>query len=477
MSVPRSEVGTVKKLPRRILIISSIMLAALLLAAFAPSTLSHPRSIGLTPLAMSTTWKGEMAPLGKLAPVPCADCGLTGNGFAPAGADNGTSIYNFSGAESCPSTGSCVAIGYYSDTSGNVNAVIESLTNGKWTPKKAPLPPGGSGIVLDALACPAVGKCVAAGQYTNYLAEQEGLIETLIDGKWKPTTAPLPASAGTGANDGVLLDGLSCPRVSSCVAVGGFTDSDGQQGLIETLSSGKWAATEAPQAAGAGGVGVILDGLSCPAVSFCVTVGAGGGLGTASGLIESLSNGRWTPTTAPLPAGANGEMESGATTVSCSAVSSCVAAGYYVDTATNFTSVLVETLSGGKWAPSTTPLPSGSSLGISPSLSLSCPANGSCVIAGDYTNINGNQLGLIESFSAGKWTLTSAPLPHGAATNPMASLNAVTCPAAGSCVAVGKNATNDGSNALIETLSSGKWTSSAAPLPPSASAKLHFSTT
>ncbi|MGH9030030.1 MAG: protein kinase domain-containing protein, partial [Acidimicrobiales bacterium] len=92
----------------------------------------------------------------------------------------------------------------------------------------------------------------------------------------------------------------------------------------------------------------------------------------------------------------------------------------------------------------------------------SCPAVGSCVVVGFYVDVSGGSEGFIATLSSGSWTVITAPL-NGlgipAATNPNASLNAVSCPAAGSCVAVG---TYSGGG-LIEALTGGAWAPTSAP--------------
>ena len=53
---------------------------------------------------------------------------------------------------------------------------------------------------LTKVSCAAVGSCVAVGSYTDVNGARQGLIETLSDGKFTATTAPLaglnPAAAG-----------------------------------------------------------------------------------------------------------------------------------------------------------------------------------------------------------------------------------------------------------------------------------------
>ena len=105
-------------------------------------------------------------------------------------------------------------------------------------------------VVFDAVACPAVGSCTALGVYIGFDAVERGVFETLSKGTWTAADAPLPAN-GTGSsiafaqNNGASA--LACPAIGSCVAAAGYTDASGHlQGVLETLSGGTWTATEAP---------------------------------------------------------------------------------------------------------------------------------------------------------------------------------------------------------------------------------------
>jgi hypothetical protein len=77
------------------------------------------------------------------------------------------------------------------------------------------------------------------GYYTDSSGNQQGLIETLSGGTWTATTAPAGTLSPTAGTDPeVDFNSVSCPATGSCVAVGGYNDSSGnQQGLIETQSS------------------------------------------------------------------------------------------------------------------------------------------------------------------------------------------------------------------------------------------------
>ena len=84
---------------------------------------------------------------------------------------------------------------------------------------------------------------------------------------------------------------------------------------------------------------------------------------------------------------------------------------------------------------------------------VACPAAGSCVAPAAYVAGSGAVDVAFDTLSGGTWTAAEAPLPAGAATSKQnAYFNWVICPAPGDCVAVGAyTAGNGSSQPLIET--------------------------
>jgi len=359
----------------------------------------------------------------------------------------------------CSSEDECIAVGEYSDANGNSQGLIEALSGGTWTSSEAPVPADASSSNQDAdltgLACSAAGSCIAVGSYNDINGNEQGLIETLSGGSWTASEAPAPAS--TWSNPYIGLQSPVCATAGSCTAVGEYTDASGEtEGLIETLSDGTWTPIEAPLPANASydSNGAGLATLACPAATWCIAVGSYSDLNNnTQGLIETLSGGTWTASEAPQPANAaTSDQYTALYSSTCAAVGSCVTTGFYNYNNGNDDG-LIETLSGGVWTPTETPLPPNASTGNqSPFLySLSCPAASSCTGVGTYTDNNGDSQGLIETLSGATWTPAEAPLPANDADNTYASLSGVTCPAGGSCMAVGSYVVGDDGQPLIET--------------------------
>jgi hypothetical protein len=185
----------------------------------------------------------------------------------------------------CPAATSCTAIGDYTDNNGHYQGLIETLASRTWAATTAPEPAdvAKAGTVFApsyyAIACPASGSCTALGIYVGFDAVARGVFETLSKGTWTAADAPLPANAN--GNPAVFMTGsegtdtLACPAAGSCTAVGGYTDANGKgQALIETLINGTWTATEAPLPANAASnSGASLGAVACPPASSCTAIG------------------------------------------------------------------------------------------------------------------------------------------------------------------------------------------------------------
>ena len=288
---------------------------------------------------------------------------------------------------------------------------------------------------LTKVSCAAVGSCVAVGSYTDVNGARQGLIETLSDGKFTATTAPLaglnPAAAG---NPQVALFDVRCPVVGWCVADGQYTDGSKVHLLAETLSNGSWSATTLPNPAGSSNPDVGVESMSCAAEGACVLVGAYASSGQNQPLAERLASGTWTAQTPPIntlsPAGTEGQLFD----VSCSSSTACTAVG---DT-DGGQGALIETSSGGSWVASSPSLagltPKAVAGGGGALTNVSCSSSGACSEVGTYEDQTFATQGLV--VTGGSATAvdlsTIKPPPF---TNPLFSFEGVACFA--TCIAMG----------------------------------------
>jgi hypothetical protein len=379
------------------------------------------------------------------------------------------------GQVACASAYFCVAVGNYSDSSGSAQGLLERLSGTTWTAAKAPVPSGAAGdpsVELDSVACPSSSTCVAVGNYSDSAGNQQGLVETLSGTTWTATKLPHPAGA---AKPEVELGAVACPTTSSCVAAGSYTDSSGIHALLATRSGTTWRAMTAPQPADAAAPpSSSLDALGCASASSCV---AGGSFNDSSGrheaLLETLSGTTWAAKELPPPADAAFDPEDILYSVACPSASACAGVGYYTNSAGNQQG-LVETLAGAIWTASAAPLPAAAAVGNPQAVLYEnvCPSASSCAAVGYYLDSSGNGQGLLLRRSGATWAAAKAPLPANAAADPYIDLSSVACSTASFCVAVGDYTdASGGQQGLLETLSGRTWTVGIAQVPADATAE------
>ena len=329
-------------------------------------------------------------------------------------------------------------------------------------------------VALTSVSCPSAGNCAASGRYFDSSGHSQGLLQSQSSGAWAAgIEAPLPANAG--ANPATEINSVSCASEGDCSAVANYRDSsNNRQGVLWTESSGAWAT----------GVGASLpaDAPSQPFVSFssvsCASAGdcsaVGGyvdGSGSSQGLLMTETAGTWgTGVEAGLPADAGAIPNVGLTSVSCPSAGNCSAVGTYADSS-GATQGLLLTESSGAWATGLeVSLPGIAAadpiVAIPP---VSCSSAGNCSAVGTYTDSSGHREGVLLSETAGVWaTGVEAQLSANAASNPMVILNSVSCASAGTCTVAGVYDDSSGPQGLLLT---------AAPLSPTLSASAPASAT
>jgi hypothetical protein len=269
--------------------------------------------------------------------------------------------------------------------------------------------------------------------------------------------APVPANAN--ASGGVGLTNVACPKAGRCVAVGSYRVRKKQDSLIETLSKNGWQPIEAPLPSAPKNpyASSVLLGVSCSSASSCVAVGADSSGPT--GVIDSLANGAWHSIRAPLPANAaKRQRVAQLDDVSCSS-GTCAAIGFYNTPSYKWSDAVIDTSVNGEWSTMEAPLPpDATDHASSAPAAVSCPSSTFCAAGGSYFGDLG-QVGVLWTWVDGAWSAVEAPLPADASsTAPDTGISAMTCPAAGSCVALGNYVSSDGTEyGFVDTLSQGTW--------------------
>jgi hypothetical protein len=420
------------------------------------------------------------------AATPAAPAWSATQAGVPSNTATGTKAEATIEASTCPSPGSCIAVGYYRTSAGtetNYQPLVEVYSAGNWNLVTVPLPANAATGTAErggffSVSCSGPTTCTAVGTYKHATGHTWGVIVATMSGStWTATQAPEPTGAGTGTAEEAYLGSVSCPAPGACAAVGGYHNATGQQeGMIDTLSGTTWTATSAPEPTGAGAGTAqyaYLESVSCPASGTCTAVGwYDDATGHEHGLIDTLSGSTWTATLAPEPSGAgtgthqDGYVES----VTCLAGGSCTAVGTY-DDATGDSHGLILTGSASTWTATSAPEPSGAGTGTDQDAylaSISCTASGACTAVGTFENSTGRTFGLIVTGSGTTWAAAQAPEPAGAGTGTRqyGYLEAVSCTANGTCTAVGSYQNSTGSYlGQIDTGSGSTWTATQAPEP------------
>jgi hypothetical protein len=340
---------------------------------------------------------------------------------------------------SCASAGNCAAGGYYTDSSGNLQAFVADEADSVWgdateVPGTATLNTGNAQVT--SVSCPSAGNCTIGGYYTDSSASEQAFVADEVDGSWGDATDL------SGATGNAAVYSVSCASAGNCAAGGSYTDSSGNmQAFVADEADGFWGdATEVPGIAALNTLGIASVGsLSCPSAGNCT---AGGAFTDSSGgqafVVDEVGS-TWgqaveVPGTAALNTGF-----AAVNSVSCSSAGNCSAGGYYdVSFSGAPTHLFVVSEVSGAWGDAVEvpgiPFPSGENAALD---SVSCASAGNCVAGGSYIASSGDSVAFVVSEVNGLWG-EAVPVPGIPALNAIqAGVYSVSCPPTGACVAAG----------------------------------------
>jgi hypothetical protein len=285
-------------------------------------------------------------------------------------------------------------------------------------------------------------------------------------GRWTITTAPSPASSTDSR-----LTGVACGGVRNCWAVGDYFDGTDYRTLVQHYSRGHWRIESSPHVPSSGDN--YLDAVSCLPGGPCWAVGnwtdSNGNLHT---LVESNASGSWRLQSSPdapatLPTRTPDDWLTG---VSCLSVADCWAVGY-VETPGTVEPVLtpgipaqtlIEHYNGTSWSVVSSPNENSSENELN---AITCPAAGTCWAVGVYftSSVTGNSSyqTLVERYDGSGWSLASSP---NASSAQVSELDGVTCSDQTTCTAVGIHSQSTGPDqTLVDTDSGPGWTLESSP--------------
>ncbi len=262
--------------------------------------------------------------------------------WGPAFEMPGTTLLNAEGndevlAMSCPSAGNCSVGGELSTSLSTTTAFVANELHGQWASEASP--PGVSALAkagtanVTSISCPSAGTCTAVGTFNLSSLRQGAFVVNEVHGHWTRAKV-LPGT--TALSHGYLAQsgGVSCPSVGNCAVVGSFgTYAHDYQAFVASEVRGVWSnAVEAPGAASLNtGGSANLGPLACPSVGNCSAGGSYKSSATGfQAFVISEVHGTWTsahsiPGFVKLDPGGDGGVYS----ISCPSVGACVAAGAY----------------------------------------------------------------------------------------------------------------------------------------------------
>lgn len=354
---------------------------------------------------------------------------------------------------------------------------------------------GNQAALEGTVSCAGADLCFAVGAYLDAAGDTAADIETITSGgSGSPTlshlAAPVPSEAPSGnppASSGTArllseLYAVSCASASSCVAVGVYQDSAGEDfGLIDSWNGTTWTAGTAPEPAGDADergpgsgsrqVATLWD-VDCYAPGWCVAVGTyGDTVGHDFPLIDTLYDGTWYATTTSVPGGpanAGYYLSAWLYSVSCDAAGSCAAVGGFNTEYESIAEGILATGSGNRWTAAAAPLPSGITYDEQV-VSVSCPPQGGTCMA-----LGGARPSGIVAYAdtGGTWSASSVPLPAATASvtpyqwdNEGNEYYEVSCPSDGDCIgAANLSVSTGGQGGALLTQSGSGFDAQMAPL-------------
>ncbi len=333
--------------------------------------------------------------------------------------------YAYVNSVSCASTTSCVAGGYYTDSNGH-QAFVSVYDGSTWTDTEVAkaLNVGGYASVI-SVSCASTTSCVAGGYYSDSSGHQAFV--SVYDGStWTDTEVAKALNVGGDAS----VNSVSCASTTSCVAGGSYVDSGGYfQAFVSVYDGSTWTDTEVAKALNVGAAAEV-NSVSCVSSTFCVAGGIYEDAGTIQAFVSVYDGSTWTDTEVAkaLNVGGGANVNS----VSCASTTSCVAGGYYTGSSSH-AQAFVSVYDGSTWTD--TEVAGALNVGVSAGVnSVSCASTTSCVAGGYYSDSSGHQA-FVSVYDGSTWT--DIEVAGALNVGGYAGVNSVNCPSTTSCFAGG----------------------------------------
>lgn len=360
-------------------------------------------------------------------------------------------------AVSCPTVDDCVAAGSQTLKDGQTTAAAEIWNGASWSIDSIGDP---NNFTIEGVSCASATACMLVGEGIS-----NNFAESWNGSAWSLVATPTPGNTGAGnpgnAELSVEPENVSCVAANLCVVVGTVAVGGGETAAWAAVWNGAtWTPEQPPEPAlpppapGYEQSGE-LNAVSCASATACTAVGDVENVGAAGdtvAFVDEWNGSTWSVGTVPPPAAAGVEYAS-LTGVSCATLSSCVAAGEY-STATEEGVPYSEVWNGTTWSPQMMQI--SPAAGQNPDPTVSCTSSTACaaLLGGP-----GNGGGLVEEWNGASWSaqsIVSLPEPP--------QLSGLSCASTVSCMLVGTNNDSDTSSPLAEVRQPSGWSLAPSPL-------------
>ena len=359
-------------------------------------------------------------------------------GAAPAVSNDDATFFG----NACASASSCVAVGFYQIPSEDIApALVENYTGTSWQADE-PIPQyGGYATIADQVSCDTATTCMLVGEHYTNPAKPSMLAEFSDGTNWSILRWNNPRGVRWG-----VLDAVSCVGSTYCMAVGTADRAVQQNYSAQWRGSAALNQVSTPNPAHARWAEIA--GVSCLSATDCMAVGDYESAAKRVLTFAEVWNGKkWRL----LPATPNvkHKKESLFNDISCATPTRCVAVGFTVGTGSRAVEhPFAEKWTGGKWRLTAAVSPSGAAL-----YGVSCPAASYCMAVGAD-----GRAALSERWNGSSWRVFRIARTSG--TRNRDSLEHVSCISTEHCVAVGvrniptRNYTNQ---TLAEVWNGSSW--------------------
>lgn len=289
---------------------------------------------------------------------------------------------------SCPSVGSCTAVGHYASSDNSTKPLVVTSTAGSWgAPIAVDFP---SGTVpaeyyaeLKKVSCSSPGNCTAVGFYYEGDGDYQAFTVSSTNGVWSTARTVVFPPNTLNAHAVAEAQDVSCPSDGNCTVVGYFADTTGAyRGYTVSSSGGVWSTAHTVEA-GSG-----LDSVSCASAGNCAAVGNQYSGDRTQAITLASVDGVWgQPQQVSFPAEAQNSETTVLTRVSCGSVGSCTAIGYFANSG-GANEPFTVTSTNGTWGTAHISListGSGSSRFPGYLKAVSCVSDGRCSTGGRFT--------------------------------------------------------------------------------------------